>query len=58
MRQFIYQIAILIVLLYSIFGIYQQLSLLLNAKNEIYQAEVRNNLLINRNNELKKAIGL
>jgi len=58
MRKFIYQIAILIVLLYSIFGIYQQLSLLLNAKNEIYQAEVRNNLLINRNNELKKAIGL
>jgi len=58
MRKFIYQIAILIVLLYSIFGIYQQLSLLLNAKNEIYQAEIRNNLLINRNNELKKAIGL
>jgi len=58
MRKFIYQIAILIILLYSIFGIYQQLSLLLNAKNEIYQAEIRNNLLINRNNELKKAIGL
>lgn len=58
MKKFIYQIIMFIILLYSIFGIYQQLSLLLNAKNEIYQAEVRNNLLINRNNQLKKAIGL
>jgi len=58
MKRFLYQIIMIIVLLYSVFGIYQQLSLLLNAKNEINKAQTKNNLLIKRNEELKKALSL
>lgn len=56
MRHFIYQLVLLLVIFYSVFGVYQQLSLILNAQQEIKQLQSKNLQLSHRNTELKRLL--
>ena len=56
MKTYLYRLILIVIIFSSILGVYKQLSLLLNAQQEISRLENKNADLIQKDNSLKKLL--
>jgi len=56
LKKHLYHLIFIIIIISSILGIYKQLSLLLNAQEQIFNLEQKISNLVKRNENLKKSL--